>query len=202
MTIQGPKGAGRMRLKKRMVKFISAFAVAVLCAYTPSTAQAVVILEVTGGDSAAGHAIFDDQAALTSFSLSQPFFNVTITAHLDCPVSCRDGDGGVFLVNAFGNTAGIVNIIDAVDFSALTFAGANTVLFTGLNLLIDDYFLVVANEVGLAFWTGSTPGTAAVTTAPGVTHTLDLFADDTGGATTLHVVVRLSACPHVRPLRA
>lgn len=150
-------------------------------AVSATMAQAAPMLSV-GGTGDLGHTILINQAAAVSFSLTQAFSNVTVTADLT-PLFAPQG--GVFLMSALGPAAGIGNIVAGVDFSLITFAGGATVLFTGLNLGVGDYFLVVANDqagpaLSRVLWNG-TSGTsgAIVNAAAGVTDGVDFFEDDT-----------------------
>ncbi len=141
--------------------------------------QAAPLLNVSGTGNL-GHFIAPDQAAAVSFTFSQTFNGVSITADLT-KISAAT-DGGVFLVSNLGPSANLGNIVATQDFSAINFIGSGTVLFSGLNLGAGDYAIVVANSQstqGNVIWNGSS--SASVTQASGVVDGIDFFASDTSG---------------------
>ncbi len=144
-----------------------------------ASAQAMPLLNV-GGVSNAGYIILPDQAAAVSFSFTQAFSGVSITADLTKINPATDG--GVFLVSNLGPSANLGHIVATQNFSAISFIGSGTVLFSGLNLGIGDYFMVVANSqstLGNVIWNGS--NAASVTQASGVLDGIDFFASNTSG---------------------
>ncbi len=132
--------------------------------------------------SASGHLIRPDQAAAVSFIFDNAFSNVTITADLTRLASAVEG--GVYLVRLLGPDADTDDLVAAVDFKSINFTGAGTVLFTGLNLIVGSYAVVVANgqanPVGaVVVWNGSS--TADVAQSAGVVDGIDFFSADTSG---------------------
>lgn len=138
--------------------------------------QAQPLLSVTGA-STLGHTISSNQAAAVSFTLTRAFEDVTATADIT-GLSPR---GGVFLMRDVGPGTGFTDIVAAVDISAITFAGSETVLFSGLNLGAGDYAIVIASDQSspnsTLIWNGSR--SAQVTASAGVIDGIDLFAADT-----------------------
>lgn len=134
------------------------------------------LLTVTGA-STLGHTISSNQAAAVSFTLTRAFEGVTATADIT-GLSPR---GGVFLMKDLGPGTGFADIVAAVDIGAITFAGSETVLFSGLNLGAGDYAIVIASDQSspnsTLIWNGSR--SAQVTASAGVIDGIDLFASDT-----------------------
>jgi len=142
-------------------------------------AEAAPVLDVTGV-SDHGYLIHPDQAAAVSFTFTQAFSGVSITADLTKINPATDG--GVFLVSNLGPSATIGDIVATANFSAISFIGNGTTLFSGLNLGIGNYAIVVANSqstTGDVIWNGSS--LASVSQAAGVLDGIDFFASDTSG---------------------
>jgi PEP-CTERM motif len=143
--------------------------------------QAMPLLNVSGvGDK--GYVIAPDQAAAVSFSFTQAFSGVSITADLTKldPTSV----GAVYLMNDIGPGTTLANQIAAKNFSDISFIGSATALFSGLNLGIGDYALIVVNGQSNAIgknviWNGSSA--AIATPASGVVDGIDFFSADTSG---------------------
>ncbi len=144
-----------------------------------AAAQAMPLLNVSGfGDK--GYIIAPDQAAAVSFHFDQAFSGVSITA--DLTKINPSTDGGVFLVSNLGPSATLGDVIATQNFSAISFIGSGTVLFSGLNLGLGDYAIVVANSqstAGNVLWNGSSA--ASVSHAVGVVDGIDFFSSNTSG---------------------
>lgn len=151
---------------------------AMALACTGAALQAQPLLTVTG-PSTLGHTIRSNQAAAVSFTLTRAFEDVTATADL----SGLSPRGGVFLMRDLGPGTGFADIVAAKDLAAITFAGSDTVLFSGLNLVAGDYAIVVASDQSardsLIIWNGSRTAQASVTAAAGVIDGIDLFSTNT-----------------------
>lgn len=142
------------------------------------SAQAVPILTVDGaGD--LGHIIDSNQAAAVSFTLTDSFDDVSITADL----TSVGAVGAAFLMTDLGPTAGFGDMVASVDFSNITFDGSNTLLFSGLSLLSAEYALVIASDQSTpdstVIWNGSSSALSQVTSASGITYGGNFFSADT-----------------------
>jgi hypothetical protein len=123
---------------------LQALALVVALQFGSAKLHAATVFDTTGsGD--LGHIIQPGQAAASSFTLTQAFSNVTITADL---TALGSPIGGVFLMTDLGPTADIGDLVAGVNFSSIVFIGNGRCLYR-LNLAAGDYALVVAN--------GSTP---------------------------------------------
>lgn len=162
-------------LRTRQAWHAGLLAMALAFVSAPSQAQQP-LLSVTGA-STLGHTIHANQAAAVSFTLTRAFEDVTATADIT-GLSPR---GGVFLMKDVGPGTGFADIVAAVDIGSITFAGSDTVLFSGLNLGAGTYAIVIASDQSspnsTLIWNGSR--SALVTASPGVIDGIDLFAADT-----------------------
>jgi len=140
--------------------------------------QTSPLLTVTGaGD--LGYIINSNQAAAVSFTLTQAFTGISATADLT-GVNAR---GGAFLMSNLGPSATVGDILASVDLASITFAGADTLLFTGLNLGPGDYAILVASDQSFqsstVIWNGSSA--PSVTAGPGIIDGIDFFSASTAG---------------------
>lgn len=148
-------------------------------AFCASGVNAAPLLSV-GGNSNQGYIIHPDQAAAVSFTLTQGFNGVAITANLT-KIS-QATDGGVYLVRNLGPSATLADVVATANFSAINFVGSGTLLFSGLTLGVGDYAVVVADSqstAGNVIWDGS--NSATVTQAAGVIDGIDFFSANTSG---------------------
>ena len=134
------------------------------------------LLTVTGeGDK--GYSIYSNQAAAVSFTLTETFNEVSITADL----TDFNAQGGIFLMSNIGPDAGIGDMVAGVEFDSIVFSGKSTVLFTGLTLSPGAYAVVVASDQSapdsMVIWNGST--VADVTAAGGIIDGIDFFCSNT-----------------------
>ena len=134
------------------------------------------LLDVSGvGD--LGYTINSDQAAAVTFTLTDFFTDLSVTADL----FGINAQGGAFLMTDIGPTAGVGDIVDAIDLAGVTFAGSGTLLFAGLALGPGDYALIVASDqafpTSTVLWNEST--TPTTTTFPGIIDGIDFFASST-----------------------
>ncbi|MGH6911955.1 MAG: PEPxxWA-CTERM sorting domain-containing protein [Phenylobacterium sp.] len=136
-----------------------------------ASADATTLLEVSGAGTA-GQVLDQNTAAAVSFTLDQAYANVAISADVLC-VNCT---GEVLLMkDLIGPGATLSNCVTGSFFNVST---QTSPLLSGLNLGAGTYFLMLAitGDTGGGGWIGSAPAT--VTTLPGITHGLDLFADN------------------------
>ena len=171
-------------LAKRSLSLGSAILMALTMALGSAAVQAspTPLLTVSGSNLDTGHLIRRDQAAAVSFIFDNAFSNVTITA--DLTKLSTASEGGIYLVRNLGPSAGLGDLVAAVDFNSINFTGAGTILFTGLNLAGGSYAVVVANgpanDIGdNVIWQGSS--TADVAQSVGVHDGIDFFSADTSG---------------------
>ncbi|MDB2373149.1 hypothetical protein N9W11_01165 [Psychrosphaera haliotis] len=125
------------------LKYISIF---VMFLAMSGATKASVILDVSGnGDS--GQGVSAGEAVAVSFSTTAQFNNVSITA----PIECFACIGSIWLhPSALGSTAPLTPI------SAFAFnSSSNNPFIVGVNLLPDDYFLILSIDSGFATWLGS-----------------------------------------------
>lgn len=145
----------------------------VLCA---AGLRAAPLLTVTGaGD--LGHTINSNQAAAVSFTLTQAFTGISATADLT-GVNAR---GGAFLMSNLGPLATVADIVASVDLASIVFAGADTLLFSGLDLGPGDYAILVASDQSFqsstVIWNGSR--VPNVTAGLGIIDGIDFFSAST-----------------------
>jgi hypothetical protein len=149
-----------MKLKTRiaLLALVSLFAVT-------APARAAVLLDV-GGTADRPLTLDIDEAIAVSFNLGSPFDDVSFSA----PLICSSCTFTAFLMQArLGPSATVGDLVQAASFTGIPLGGT---LFSGLDLVADDYFVVVANT-GLPsiIWEGGV--SPAVFAAPGVTHLED-----------------------------
>jgi hypothetical protein len=128
-------------------------------------ARAAVLLDV--GGTADRPITFDvNEAIAVSFNLSAPFNDVSFSA----PLICDSCTFTAFLMQArLGPSAAVGDLVQAVSFTGIPLGGT---LFSGLDLVADDYFVVVA-DLGTPsiIWEGGASPT--VFSVPEVTHLED-----------------------------
>ena len=162
--------------KKKLLGLLITFSLVAVLTLSASELLAVPLLTVTG-DGDLGYRIESNQAAAVSFTLTESFNEVSITADL----TGFNAQGGIFLMSNLGPGVWTENVVADVDFKDIAFSGNATVLFTDLTLSPGAYAVVVAmdqSEPGSqVIWNGSTR--ADVTAADGITDGINLFFDST-----------------------
>lgn len=169
----------RRQIGSTISTWFKALCLAPLLLLGAAASEAMPLLGVTGVSNS-GYIIHPDQAAAVSFSFTQSFSGVSITADLTKLSAATDG--GVFLVKKLGPSATLGDILATADFSAISFIGNGTLLFSGLNLGAGDYAILVANSqstTGNVIWNGSNAASASA--AAGVGDGIDFFSSDTSG---------------------
>ena len=157
--------------KAKSFSLATALCCMLILATLSSQAEATTILDISGTDDT-GQITDADEGVAASFTLTQAFSNVSITA----PTSCTFCSGGVYLMkNAIGPTATIADVIAANVFTP----SSQIILFTGLNLSAGDYFVVLTMDDGItgaAGWSGST--TPTISSLAGIIPGFDYRVED------------------------
>jgi hypothetical protein len=128
-------------------------------------ARAAVLLDVGGTPDRP--ITFDlNEAIAVSFNLSTPFDDVNFSA----PLICDSCTFTMFLMQArLGPSATVGDLVHAASFTGIPLGGT---LFSGLDLVADDYFVVVANTGAPSIiWEGG--ASPVVSGDPAVTHLED-----------------------------
>ena len=112
------------------------------------TATADNLLTITGsGDT--GQSFDSGEAVATSFVLTLPATNVTVSA----PISGFGATGSLWLTNKIETGTTIGNVIAAEPYTS---GVGVTPTFSGLSLAPGTYFFVLAIDTGFAVWPAST----------------------------------------------
>lgn len=126
-------------------------------------ARATVMLDVSGPSDTP---VDLNQAMAASFRLDNATSNVSISAALICS-NCSFT--AYLMQGNFGPSASVSDLVQAVNFNSVPLGGE---LFSGLNLVADDYYLVLENlSLVSVIWEGSS--SPLVTTLSGVHHLED-----------------------------
>lgn len=146
------------------MKFTARISLLALIAFVAATApaHATVLLDVDGTTDKP--ITFDtNQAVAVSFNLGAGFSNVSISANIICG-SCAFT---AYLMAAnLGPTAAVADLVQAATFTGVPLGGT---LFSGLNLVADDYFFIIANTGAPSIiWVGGASPT--VSSLASVTH--------------------------------
>ena len=130
-----------------------------------SPARAALLLNV--GGTADRPITFDSNEAIAvSFNLSAPFDDVSFSA----PLICDSCTFTVFLMQArLGPSATAGDLVQATSYIGIPLGGT---LFSGVDLVADDYYVVVANLGGPSIiWEGG--ASPSVFSVPEVSHLED-----------------------------
>lgn len=149
------------------MKFTARITLLALIAFVVATASAhaTVLLSVDGTTD--NPITFNtSQAVAASFNLGVGFSNVSISANIICG-SCAFT---AYLMEAnLGPTAAAADLVQAATFTGVPLGGT---LFSGLNLVADDYFVIIANTGAPSIiWVGGASPT--VSSLASVTHLED-----------------------------
>lgn len=148
---------------KRAMRIAPIVLVSLLMLAAP--ARAALLLNV--GGTADRPITFDSNEAIAvSFNLSAPFNAVSFSA----PLICDSCTFTMFLMQArLGPSATVGDLVQATSFTGIPLGGT---LFSGVDLVADDYFVVVANLGGPSIiWEGG--ASPLVSGDPAVTHLED-----------------------------
>jgi hypothetical protein len=174
--IRNPNGGLKQRVPRSSIRFLMGCLVFFI-GMSPLRAGATALLQISGPEDT-GQIVDADEAVAASFSLTQAFTNVSITA----PTVCTGCSGGVYLVkNAIGPNAKVSDLIAAEAFNPVSsiISLTRNISLAPLDLASGDYFVILALENGIlgsAGWSGSMNPT--IMAVSGITAGIDFRVED------------------------
>jgi hypothetical protein len=153
-------------------KILGLLIAGLMTAWSATKASAIEIASRVGGPGPVNINV----ASAIQFTTSDVFENVTIEALISAS-SGLPGSGTVYLTTSFGPGTTVADEIVHVTLTGIAFitpATPLTLLFSGLTLAPDTYFLILASEFGHPGLGWAQTASPTTTTAAGVTIGADL----------------------------
>jgi len=126
----------------------------VACAATMGNAATVVSVDSPSPDGFGVSSTLSPDVLGIGFNISDNLENASISAEFVCAVAGCSAQA--FLVNEVGPTAGLANIV-----ASATLDGSTQTVFSGLDLVADNYALVLSATSGSLFWSTATSPTVS-----------------------------------------
>jgi hypothetical protein len=145
-----------------------------VCLFTARSVQAALIVDVSGPVTTGGEVFSGNQATAVSFTLTQPFINVKVSAGtVAAPMVVVGGVGTLVITRSIGPGSTVGDIV-----ATKVLTSSSTLFIDGLSLAPGTYYFLIALDSGSVGWPGSF--SATVTTDPAAAHSFDFFASATG----------------------